>query len=410
MEKNTQRDDAAKGKIMRILYYTWEENSRDDMVSTLRGLGHQVEVCAAPCRDYEDDAELAAILEEAIHLRHVECLFSFNFFPVLAKTAERCKLKYISWIYDCPHWTLFSPAVKGAYNYIFVFDRRQYQQLKAVGVQHCYHFPMAVNTTRLEAQLGENGTGQESLPRGNIQGWDSLEVSFVGSLYENNLYDRVHYLPEYIRGYLSGIMEAQERIYGYNFVSELLSDEIVSQMQQFISMDLPQGYFVTKRELFASMLNGKITCRERIGLLRELSERFNLTMYTASDIAVLPRVRVGGTVDYVSQMPKVFRNSKINLNISLRSIQSGIPLRALDIMGAGGFLLSNYQPELAEYFEDGKELALYTSAQDLLDKTAYYLTHEDERKAIARAGFAKVKRLFSYEVRVEEMLRLADVL
>ena len=58
MEKNTQRDDAAKGKIMRILYYTWEENSRDDMVSTLRGLGHQVEVCAAPCRDYEDDARI----------------------------------------------------------------------------------------------------------------------------------------------------------------------------------------------------------------------------------------------------------------------------------------------------------------------------------------------------------------
>ena len=205
-------------------------------------------------------------------------------------------------------------------------------------------------------------------------------------------------------------MEAQERIYGYNFVSELLTDEIVTQMEQFISMDLPQGYFVTKRELFASMLNGKITCRDRMGLLRELSEHFNLTMYTASDITGLPRARAGGIVDYVSQMPKVFRNSKININISLRSIQSGIPLRALDIMGAGGFLLSNYQPELAEYFEDGKELTLYTSAQDLVDKAAYYLAHEEERKAIAEAGFAKVKRLFSYEVRVEEMLRLADVL
>ncbi|MCI9527356.1 MAG: glycosyltransferase [Lachnospiraceae bacterium] len=395
---------------MRIIYYTWEENSRDDMVGTLRGLGHEVAVCAAPCRDYEYDVELAASLEEIMRSQHIDCLFSFNFFPVLAKTAECCKVKYVSWIYDCPHWTLFSPAVKSAYNDIFVFDRQQYQQLKAVGVRRCYHFPMAVNTTRLEAQLEENGTGQESLTQGSIQGWDSLEVSFVGSLYENNLYDRVQYLPEYIRGYLSGIMEAQERIYGYNFVSELLTDEIVTQMEQFISMDLPQGYFVTKRELFASMLNGKITCRDRMGLLRELSEHFNLTMYTASDITGLPRARAGGIVDYVSQMPKVFRNSKININISLRSIQSGIPLRALDIMGAGGFLLSNYQPELAEYFEDGKELTLYTSAQDLVDKAAYYLAHEEERKAIAEAGFAKVKRLFSYEVRVEEMLRLADVL
>lgn len=395
---------------MRILYYTWEENSRDDMVSALRGLGHEVAICSERCRDYEDDMDLTASLEEAMRSQHMDCLFSFNFFPVLAKVAERRKLKYISWIYDCPHWTLYSPAVKSAYNYIFVFDRQQYQQLKAMGVQRCYHFPMAVNTTRLEALLGEGVVGLESLPRGSGQDGRSLEVSFVGSLYENNLYDRVNYLPEYIRGYLSGIMEAQERVYGYNFVGELLTDEIISQMEQFISMDLPQGYLVKKRELFASMLNGKITCRERMRLLGELSEHFDLTMYTASDITKLPRATAGGVVDYVSEMPRVFHNSKINLNISLRSIQSGIPLRALDIMGAGGFLLSNYQPELAEYFEDGKELALYTSAQDLMNKTAYYLAHEEEREAIARAGLAKVRQLFSYEARVKEMLRLADIL
>ena len=45
-------------------------------------------------------------------------------------------------------------------------------------------------------------------------------------------------------------------------------------------------------------------------------------------------------------MPYVFRNSRINLNITLRSIKSGIPLRCMDIYGAGGFLLSNYQTDL----------------------------------------------------------------
>ena len=113
-------------------------------------------------------------------------------------------------------------------------------------------------------------------------------------------------------------------------------------------------------------------------------------------------------MDYVSQMPVVFRNSKINLNMSLRSIQSGIPLRALDIMGAGGFLLSNYQPELAEYFEDGKELALYGNAQELMDKAAYYLAHEEERQQVAAAGLHKVRELFSYEVRVKQMLELIN--
>ena len=40
----------------------------------------------------------------------------------------------------------------------------------------------------------------------------------------------------------------------------------------------------------------------------------------------------------------------------------------MDILGAGGFLLSNYQPELAEYFEDGKEVVMYHSRADLVEK------------------------------------------
>lgn len=383
---------------MKILYYTWNENSRDDMLETLKILGHEVIICDTPCRDYEQDAEVMSSLKEVIRKQEVDCMFSFNFFPVIARAAEQYGIKYISWVYDCPHWTLFSPAVKSAYNYIFVFDLQQYEQLKVLGVQRCFHFPLAVNTTRL-ARMGKEAAKKAECP----------EVSFVGSLYENNLYDRINYLPEYVRGYLSGIMEAQERIYGYNFVSELLTDEMIGQMDRYISMEMPQGYHVTKRELYAEMINGKITSRERMRLLQELSERFPLTLYTASDASRLPGVKLGGTVDYVTEMPRVFRDSRINLNISLRSIRSGIPLRALDIMGAGGFLMSNYQPELAEYFEDGKELAMYGSAEELIDKTAYYLSHEEERRQIAKAGFGKVQELFSYEVRVTQMLDLVTI-
>ena len=104
----------------------------------------------------------------------------------------------------------------------------------------------------------------------------------------------------------------------------------------------------------------------------------------------------------------MFRRSKINLNITLRSIQSGIPLRALDIMGAGGFLLSNYQPELAEWFEDGKELVLYASAEELLGKVRYYLSHEEERREIAYQGFLKARKLFSYETRVKQMMDIVE--
>ena len=65
-------------------------------------------------------------------------------------------------------------------------------------------------------------------------------------------------------------------------------------------------------------------------------------------------------------------------------------------MGAGGFLLSNYQPELAEYFENGKEMVMYESQYDLLNKIDYYLSHEEEREEIARCGRIKIEKEFSY--------------
>lgn len=387
---------------MRILYYTWFENSQEDMVEALLYLGHSVIKCSIPFRNYEEDEEAMEQLSRVIEEYGCDSIFSFNFFPVIARTAERCQIKYISWIYDCPHWTLYSPAVKCACNYIFVFDEMQLLSLQQFGIPHLYRFPLAVNTTKLCELLGtpqpESGKAEQM----------EDDISFVGSLYENNRYDKIRYLPEYLRGYLEGAMQAQELVYGYNFVAELLTENVMEQMKAFVSMDLPETYTVSARELYAAMLNEKITSRDRIQLLNLVSGSGSLSLYSASEPKLVPGAHYRGTVAYRQEMPRVFRRSKINLNITLRSIQSGIPLRALDIMGAGGFLLSNYQSELAEWFEDGKELVLYASAEELLGKVRYYLSHEEERREIAYQGFLKARKLFSYETRVKQMMDIVE--
>lgn len=111
-----------------------------------------------------------------------------------------------------------------------------------------------------------------------------------------------------------------------------------------------------------------------------------------------------GSVNHREEMPMVFKQSRINLNITLRSIKSGIPLRGFDILGAGGFLLSNYQPELLDLFVPDEDFVYYESREDLLQKVDYYLCHEDERQAIARNGHDKVAAKHTYRHRVREML------
>ncbi len=388
---------------MRILYYTWFENSQEDMEETLISLGYEVVKCNIPFKDYEEDEAFLSQFFGVLQQYQCDCIFSFNFFPMIAKTAEKYRIKYISWVYDCPHWTLYSPAVKSAYNYIFVFDRAQYLTLSSFGLLHVHHLALAVNAGRLCRLLGE------PKPQPDFAAETGNEVSFVGSLYENNLYDQIQYLPDDLKGYLEGTMEAQQRIYGYNFVKEMLTKEIVERMNAYLLMELPVSYLAGKEELYAAMLNGKITSQERMRMLIGLSKICPVTLYTASDMAMIPGAKAGGTVEYMTEMPSVFRKTAINLNMTLRSIESGIPLRALDIMGAGGFLLSNYQPELAEQFEDGKDLALFGSLQEMQEKALYYLEHEKERQEIAFRGFQKVRQLYSYEAQVKKMMQLAGV-
>ena len=92
-------------------------------------------------------------------------------------------------------------------------------------------------------------------------------------------------------------------------------------------------------------------------------------------------------------MPKAFKCSKVNLNISLKTIRTGIPLRVLDILASGGFVISNFQEELAEYFRLGEEIITYGDIEELYYLVNYYLQHEEERKEIADRGLQRVKEM-----------------
>ena len=149
------------------------------------------------------------------------------------------------------------------------------------------------------------------------------------------------------------------------------------------------GRHISKEALSYAMA-AQITREDRLLALKLLSGHYDVKLFSREQNQLLDKVTYMGTADYDSEMPMVFKASDINLNMTLRCIKSGIPLRALDIMGAGGFLLSNYQPELAECFIDGEEVVMYESIEDMYAKVSYYLANPDLRTEIARRGHAKV--------------------
>ena len=61
-----------------------------------------------------------------------------------------------------------------------------------------------------------------------------------------------------------------------------------------------------------------------------------------------------------------------------------VHLRNFEIPMSGGLQFCEYFPELAECFEDEKEIIFYHSKEELIEKARYYLspTHDSERRII----------------------------
>lgn len=355
---------------------------------------------------YEHNSEgFDRAFEEAIGACFPDYVFSLNYYPILSKNCNRHNIKYISLVYDSPLIALYTYTVIFPCNYIFLFDSAMYLEFKKEHIDTVYYMPLPVNAARYN-RMQLSDIGEEA--REYLSG----EVSFVGALYNesHNLYDRkAAEMPEYTRGYLEGIMAAQRNVYGYYFVQELLKPEIVESWNKVSPYEPAADSVATREYVYAHyFLARKITELERAELLKSVSERFALSLFTHKEPADMPHALFKGAIDYYDVMPYVFKGSKINLNITLRSIRSGIPLRAMDIMGAGGFLLTNYQEDFLRHFEPGRDFVYFTDKSDMLAKIDYYLSHDKERVEIAANGNRKVKEFHNYPRAVKEMMEVVN--
>lgn len=425
---------------MHILMYRWKAYNYRDIEQTFLLLGYTVDNIEQELGSYDVSPEFERVIEEKIRGTHYDMVFTVNYFPLISNVCERTGVKYVSWTCDNPLISMYHESVFHDCNYIFTFDKTNYLEFRGMGVKHIWYLPLAVDTERMDALLGapeevrtagaahegmktagtvpeEIGTA-ESVPAeigkaGRRKAAQDSEmrkyrgdVAFVGSLYERNSYDKIkNRLPEYLRGYFDAVMEAQLNISGANIVEPMLTTNILEQLQEYFQLEKSEGSFSDLGLIFQTTVLGfKIAEIERRRALIELSKHYKVNVYSNSDVSDLLRIQYCGSVDYWSEMPKVFRMSKINLNFTIPNIKSGIPLRIWDVLGCGGFLLTNYQAEIPYYFKEGEDLVCFDSLEDLCEKVGYYLEHEEERKRIAWNGYRKVREKHSYIERIRTIL------
>ena len=374
-------------KTIKLLLYEWKSYMRQDLENALKRMG--IEFDKYFYEDYNsldrENQEFERKMLELLKNNKYDAVFSINFRGVIAKCANKVNIPYISWVYDCPFGISEDEMLLNLpTNRIFTFDRRTVDQLRIRGIANVYHQPLAVDEDRID-KLCISASDREKY---------SSDISFVGKLYPSTFNGFHKRLPEYEAGMVDCVLEAQSKMYG-GYLLDVMTEGIMCRRIRKVLEDTDE-YDRVFHESLQSIICKEITRRERISLLYILSQDYNVSLYADKPEPSLDKVSQRGIISGFDENYKVYKLSKINLNITFKRIAEGIPLRALDIMGAGGFLLSNYQPELVEYFEPGVECVVYDSLEDAYAKAMYYLTHEDERREIAARGKEKAKR-FSYE-------------
>lgn len=390
----------------KILVYRWGALGDKAYMESLQAIGMECIEFSGKLEDYHADGSFAGEILEIIHGNGAEAVFSYDYFPLISMLCEMNHIPYISWIYDCPMNTLMSGTLGNESNYIFCFDALYAERLSELGAKHIYHFPLAVE----EDMLSRIKDKEKAEPQ--LKEKYQCDISFVGNFYngERNRLRRVE-LTEYTNGYVEGLIKSQQLIYGYNLLADSLNPQVVEEIIDKCGLQLSSNYISDPVRMAAEAIGMEVTAREREQIIRILSDKYELALYSSHSAEESVKgkfLQEKGFADYEAEMPFIFRNSKINLNITSRTIQSGIAKRVLDILACGGFCLTNYQPETAEYFEDGVDLVMYSGLSDLAAKTEYYLMHEEERASIVQNGNRKVRELFELKQKVKEMWSIVD--
>lgn len=363
----------------------------------LQRLDISYDICDYTMSDWDKDDAFVEKFTSKLKKCGYDTVFSVDFAPVIADVCYELGIHYISWVYDCPVHIRRTDTIGYNTNDVYFFDRNQVDKYRGMGYGNVHHLVLAVDTELFGADRVIADIKSKATPA------YECDVSLLGQLYKSDFNYLCTPLDNYYRGYLEGCVQAQMQVAGGYILNEMVTEELMDKLNVFY-MKATKDEFKVKKEELEYALACEATGRERYTTLAILQSRCNVRLYSGDTKEGLDKLKHCGYVDYYDAMPKVFANSRINLNVSLKAISSGIPLRVLDIIGSGGFVISNIQPELFEYFTPGEDIVMYEDIKDLVYKAEYYLKHESERLRIQVNAYNIVKEAFSFDDKIRKML------
>jgi glycosyl transferase family 1 len=192
-----------------------------------------------------------------------------------------------------------------------------------------------------------------------------------------------------------------------SIIEDFLSDSSISLEDRYNNSDgttrLPFSGFVVL------YLEERSTYLRRLRFLQPLKD-LGLATYGAAEwgnpawAEQLVSCYSGEKPSYETDLPRIYYHTKVNINVfHVQCVDSTNP-RVYDVLAAGGFLLTEYRPEIEREFKIGQHLDCFHTPDEAREKAQYYLDNQQKREEIARAGQEFVLNNATYRHRVRELL------
>ena len=108
------------------------------------------------------------------------------------------------------------------------------------------------------------------------------------------------------------------------------------------------------------------------------------------------------------EMYQILNRSKITLNHHGDIAPYANNLRLFEATGVGTLLITDWKQNLHEMFEPGNEVVTYRSPEECAEIIRYYMEHNEERQAIARAGQERTLKEHTYYHRMQELVKIVN--
>lgn len=296
------------------------------------------------------------------------------------------------------------PPEQAARVFVFPCGPEQVEAYRAHGVRHAECLPFGVDAGRFRPGA-DGGEARWAAP-----------VAFVGSPLLHDETDGVLAIRKAMaartepwaapmREMLDALVERQAADLFHHRIPELMQ---ALERERGLDFLLEKGW-TPRKETWALRIGVHLSMRGRVEAVRHLAP-LGLAVYGPEawkEVAV-PGMDWRGEADWATDLPKAVAGAGVHLNVSKLMFETGLAPRVLEVMAAGGLLLSNRNPFLERLFEDGRDLVFYETLDDLEAKARHYLAHPAAARAIGLRGMETVRARHTWThraARIVEVLR-----